>query len=64
MRKIFHLCAKLFVDDSGIDKAFRTIHQNAMAKIKNYVSEDWIVEHSIKIFLCMYRGKHSIEKWT
>ena len=39
-----------------IDKAFRSMHQSVMAKIKNFVSEDWfvktILEHGINIFEC------------
>ena len=40
MGKVFHSRAKLFVDNSGIDKAFRSIHQNVMAKIKISISKD------------------------
>ena len=32
MRKIFHLSAKLIVNDSDIDKAFRSIYESVMMK--------------------------------
>ena len=56
MPKIFHLNTKLIVNDSHIDKAFRSMHQNVVKKIKNFVSADSIVKtivgHGIKIFEC------------
>ena len=53
--KIFHSSAKVVASDSDIDEALKPIHQSIMTKIKNYVSEDWIVfdviiKRSIKIF--------------
>ena len=53
--KIFHSSAKVIASDSDIDEALKSIHQSIMTKIKNYVSEDWIVfdviiKRSIKIF--------------
>ena len=58
--KIFHSSAKLIVSDSGIDEAFKFIHQSIMTKLKNYACKDWIVldviiKHSIKIFECQYK---------
>ena len=54
--KNFHSSAKLIACDSGIDEAFKSMHQSIMVKIKNSDSEDWVVEaivkHSIKIFEC------------
>ena len=54
MCKIFHSSTKLFSNNSDIDKAFRSIHQSVMTKIKKYVRKGWIVkkivEHNIKIF--------------
>ena len=54
MRKFFHLSAKLIANDSDIDKAFGWVHKSVMDKMKNSVSEDWIVkaivENRIKIF--------------
>lgn len=47
MRKIFHLSAKLIVNDSDIDKAFRSIYESVMMK-KGIV--DTIMEHGITIF--------------
>ena len=49
------MSAKLIAIDSEIDKVFKWMHQSSMAKIKNYVCEDWIdldviIKHSIKIF--------------
>ena len=57
--KIFHSSAKVIASDSDIDEALKSIHQSIMTKIKNYVSEDWIVfdviiERSIKIFESYY----------
>ena len=57
--KIFHSSAKVIASDSDIDEALKSIHQSIMTKIKNYVSEDWIVfdviiKHSIKIFESYY----------
>ena len=54
-RKVFHSNAKLITSDSDIDKAFKSMHQIIMTKIKNYASEDWIVldaiiKHRNKIF--------------
>ena len=56
-RKIFHSSTKPIASDSDIDEAFKSMHQNIMAKIKNYACEDWIlldsiIGHSIKIFEC------------
>ena len=53
--KIFHSSAKLISKDSGKDKAFISMHQSIMMKVKNYTSEDWIVlvviiKQYIKIF--------------
>ena len=42
-RKIFHSNAELIASDSNIDKAFKSMHQSIMTKIKNYASEYWIV---------------------
>ena len=56
MRNFFYSSAKLIVSDSDINKAFGSIHESVMTKIKNYVIEDCIVkaivEHGIKIFEC------------
>ena len=57
--KIFHSSAKVIASDSDIDEALKSIYQSIMTKIKNYVSEDWIVfdviiERSIKIFESYY----------
>ena len=41
--KFFHSSTKLIGSDSDIDKAFTSMHQSIMTKIKNYASEDWIV---------------------
>ena len=43
--------------DTDIHEAFKSTHQNIMAKIKNCACKEWIVldaiiEHSIKIFEC------------
>ena len=61
MLKIFHFSPRLIVNDSDIDKAFGSMHRSNMVKIKNSVSEDWIVKiivkQTIKIFECYYRWK-------
>ena len=44
MNKIFHLRAKLIVNDSDIGKTFGLMHQRVMTKIKKSVSKDWIVK--------------------
>ena len=43
--------------DSDIDKAFISMHESIITKIKNYACKGWIVfyviiKHSIKIFEC------------
>ena len=54
MREICHSSTKLIVNDSDVDKAFRSMHQSAVMTIKNWDIKDWIVkpilEHGIKIF--------------
>ena len=42
-RKIFHSNAELIASDSNIDKAFKSMYQSTMTKIKNYASEYWIL---------------------
>ena len=53
---IFHPSVKLIVNDPDIDKAFGSMYQTVMTKMKNSVSKNWvvktIVEHRIKIFQC------------
>ena len=44
VHKIFHWCVKLIVNNSDINKAFRSIHQSAITKIKKIFSDDWIVK--------------------
>ena len=56
-RKIFHSSTTLIANDSGIDKAFKSMDQGIMTKIKNHDDKDWIVldviiKHNIKIFTC------------
>ena len=55
--KVFHLSAKLIAGNSGIDEAFKWMHQTVITRTKNYACGDWIVleviiKHSIKIFDC------------
>ena len=56
MRKISCSSPKLIANDLKIDKAFGSMYQTVMMKIKNSVRKDWIVdivvEHGIKIFEC------------
>ena len=42
-QKIFHSSAKLIASDSGIDEAFKSMHQSIVTKMKSYACEDWIV---------------------
>ena len=55
--KIFHSSHKLIASDSDIVEEFKSKHQSIIIKMKNFSSEDWIVEaiinHSIKIFLVL-----------
>ena len=39
-REIFHSNTKLIDSDSDIAKAFKSMYQSIMTKIKNYASED------------------------
>ena len=41
--KIFHTSATLIASDSGIDEAFKSMHQSIMKEIKYYACKDWIV---------------------
>ena len=52
--KIFHSCTKLIASDSDIDKAFISMHQSIMTKIKNYAYKDWIVFISDWIYKAQY----------
>ena len=56
MRRFFHLIVKLIANYSEGDKAFGSIHESIMTKIKRFLSKDWIVktivEYGIKIFKC------------
>ena len=65
--KCFHLSAKLIDNDSDIDKAFRSMHDSIMRKIKNFVSRNCIVKiivgHDIKILSVTLNKNNSIEKW-
>ena len=48
MCKIFHSNDKLIVNDSVIDKAFGSMHQNVMSKIKNSVTENCIFKRVVE----------------
>ena len=65
--KCFHLSAKLIDNDSDIDKAFRSIHDSIVRKIKKFVSRNCIVKiivgHDIKILSVTLNENNSIEKW-
>ena len=66
-RKIFYSSDKLITSDSDIEESFKSMHQSIMTKIKNYVSEEWVVldaviKHSIKIFGVSISGNNRIEK--
>ena len=54
---IYHSCTRLTTNDSGIDEAFKSMHQSIMTKTKIYASKEWIVldaviKHGINIFEC------------
>ena len=61
------MSAKLIDNDSDTDKAFRSMHDSIMRKIKNFVSENCIVKiivgHDIKILSVTLNENNSIEKW-
>ena len=66
-RKIFYSSDKLITSDSDIEESFKSMHQSIMTKIKNYVSEEWVVldaviKHSIKIFGVSISRNNRIEK--
>lgn len=48
MHKNFHSSAKMIVNDSDIGETFRSMHESAVRKIKNSVTEDWIIETILK----------------
>ena len=56
MLEFFYSSAKLIANDLDIDKAFGSVHQSVMMKIKHFFCKGWIVktivEHGIKIFEC------------
>ena len=54
MRKIFHSSAKLIANDSDIDKAFESIHENDKTEIKKNNSKDWIFETIVEHGLIFY----------
>ena len=67
MRKMYHSTTEWTVNDSDIDKAFGSIHESVMTKIKNYFIKDWIVKQLWKMVL-RFLGvsldeNNSIEKW-
>ena len=57
--KIFHSSHKLIASDSDIDKAFKSMHQSIMKKIKKIASEYCIVIEIIvkQIFECLYKHR-------
>ena len=53
--KTFHLSTDLTASNSGFEEAFKFMHQSIITKIRNYVSNNWIVldvviKNNIKIF--------------
>ena len=67
MHKIFHPTAKLLLNDSDINKAFRSLNQSAMTKIKNLSQQRFSCETSQSMvlrFLSVSIGRNnSIEKY-
>lgn len=60
MRKIFHLSAKLIVNDSDIDKAFRSIYESVMMK-KGLLTRSWNMVLRFLSFNIV--GNNNIRKW-
>lgn len=60
MRKIFHLSAKLIVNDSDIDKAFRPIYESVMMK-KGLLTRSWNMVLRFLSFNIV--GNNNIRKW-
>ena len=54
-RQIFHSSAEVIASYSDIDKAFISMYQSIMTKVKNYAYEDWDVldEKIIRRFRCI-----------
>ena len=55
--KVFYSSTKLIASDSGIDEAFKSMHQSTWKGTEKNACEDCIVldviiKHSIKIFEC------------
>ena len=46
--KFFHSGTKLIASDSGIDEAFKFMHQSIITKIKNYTFKDSYLEWNYK----------------
>ena len=67
MHKIFHPTAKLLLNDSDINKAFRSLNQSAMTKIKNLSQQRFSCETSQSMvlrFLSVSIGRNnSMEKY-
>ena len=61
--KIFHSKTKLTANNSGIDEAFKSMHQSIMTKAKKYDDKDWnfldiVIKDSIEIFECYYKVQY------
>ena len=62
--QIFHSCTKLIASDLGHDKAFKSMYQINITKIKhayeNWIILDSVIKHSIKILSVIIRRKSGI----
>ena len=67
MCKIFHSSAKLIVNDSDIDKAFRPMYQSAMMKKKFLISKMGLLKRSLNMILRILSvnivRSNSVRKW-
>ena len=67
MRTAFYSSAKLLGKDSDIDKAFRSLHQSVMTRIKDLLAKIGLfkqVWNMVLTFLSVcFDKKNSTEKW-
>ena len=67
MRKIFHPSDKLIINNSEIDKAFGSMHNNVMTKIKNFLAEIGLLKQWLNMLLRFLSVSideiNSIAKW-
>ena len=68
MYKIFHWHAKLIANDLSIDKAFESMHQSVMTKIKILLVKVRLLKQLwsmvLRLLIVSIDGNSSREKWT